>query len=572
MKKLIIGICVCLGSTLLLAKEAQYLFIYSNLPESSIERCQFTDSVTAVTMTYRGTPKAWFTFASSTFASDERGVRHKVLRADGLMLDGKRWLGDRGEATFTLYFDPLPKDTKVFDIIEGNLVNGFQIYGIHRSHEILDFPSAKESIDTSETDASLFRKDTTVIRGHITNYDRSMPHILRVQYPSPIDGITMHEKGLNYAKIKPDGTFQVTFLLDTPRWSELTFEFIRNIPFYAHPGDTLDLRIDNYGAWNEAYTYHSVKGYPTHQDLIQCPDLLIRRRLSDIQEKESYKEFAQEMAELDDDVNRFLRYWGWKYRLSPWERHLLSSNWRLRHVMTLERYRIGKMQEINSILRQNGNLSSDIPEGLYSRTYLQDVDWNDSSLMITPAWSWHFVQELNRSGIPTFKKAPAASPMELYPDNRIERWTTYRVSTPKAQLLVDSLVSRSASSYSVLLLTRPGKNEDRHLNDFLNLASEFEGEDFHFVLVVSKGHSVDALRDLLSKIRSECQYQDVDVDICVIEEEQMIDLQAAFQSINIPFNATLTRQGLVLYSTLATYGDEPRRNFRDLLKHDRTKD
>ena len=52
----------------------------------------------------------------------------------------------------------------------------------------------------------------------------------------------------------------------------------------------------------------------------------------------------------------------------------------------------------------------------------------------------------------------------------------------------------------------------------------------------------------------------------------MIDLQAAFQSINIPFNATLTRQGQVLYSTLATYGDEPRRNFRELLKHDRTKD
>lgn len=555
-----------------LSLSPEYDYIYSSTEGLSIQGCQFTDTVTAVTITYRSTPYTWFTFSKSTYASDEQNIRYPVKGTDGLTLDERRWLGDSGEATFTLFFEPLPENTRFFDIIEGQMVNGFRIYGIHRSDERLDLPVVKGSIDPGETGANLFRKDTTVIRGHITNYDRSMPHIMRVQYPSPVDGITMHEKSLNYAKINPDGTFQVKFLLDTPQWGELTFEFIRDIPFYAHPGDTLDLRIDNYGEWNEAYTYHSVKGYQTHQKLIQYPDLLIRRRLSDVQEKKSYNEFAQEMGASDDDVRLFLRYWVWKHRLSPWESHLLSSNWRLRHVMTLERYRINKMQEINSILRQSDDLSSDIPEGLYSRTYLKEVDWNDSSLMITPAWSWHFARELNRSGIPTFKYAPAAGPMELYPDNRLEEWATYRVHSPRAQEVIDSLVSRSSSRYSVLQLTRPVKNEDWHLYDFLRLTSEFEGEDFHFILVVSKGHSANALRDFLSRVRGECKNQSVDLDVCAIDEEQMIDLQDAFQDLTLPFNATLTRQGEVLYSTLQAYGDEPQRKFRSLLRHECTKD
>lgn len=546
-------------------------WLYSNSTGLFVEQCSFSDSLTAITMSYQGKPYTWFTFASSTYASDETGKRHRIIRADSLRLDEKRWLGDDGKATFTLYFDPLPIGTKIFDIIEGQLTDGFRIYGIHDTQTMLNIPKAKESLDAIEPDAHLFRTDTTVIRGCITNYNRTMPHIIRVERFSPNLRGRGCDNGLNYAKVNADGTFQAKVLLDYPQLSDLTLGFQRFIPFYAHPGDTLDIRIDNYGEWDETYTYKNISGHLTLERLMQCRTNFLRRKLSVIAQNTSHSEFSKELNRLKDSAERLLNYWAWKYNLTPWESHLLKSNWRLNSIITQDKYRSEKLYEINQILRENQEIYFEAPKTLYDRFYLREVNWNDSSLLVCSDWNPQFAEKLQRDGFDVVSYPKTSHKNGPNKDLFKSRWETYTVRNPIAQSLIDSLVARSKSRYSVLLFMEPGKNEERDLFDFLELASEFEGEDFHFILTISQGHSSESLNIFLSKIHTESMFHDVDIDICTMDEEQMIILQETFQSVLTPFNATLTNNDGVLCETLHTYGDNARTRFRELQKYERNR-
>ena len=53
--------------------------------------------------------------------------------AEGVTLGKKFVMPESGETELTLYFEPLPKDTKVFNYIEGESRDDWQIKGIRLS-------------------------------------------------------------------------------------------------------------------------------------------------------------------------------------------------------------------------------------------------------------------------------------------------------------------------------------------------------------------------------------------------------------------------------------------------------
>ena len=85
-----------------------------------------------------------------------------------------------------------------------------------------------------------FRRDSVCLQGYLNGYDP------RLGFDSGIlfleDDITRQEYP-TVVPIKPDGSFQCTFLLHYPVCNNLTLNNIW-IPFYAEPGDTVTLYID----------------------------------------------------------------------------------------------------------------------------------------------------------------------------------------------------------------------------------------------------------------------------------------------------------------------------------------
>ena len=67
----------------------------------------------------------------NTSLTSDKGVKCKLLKAEGFKIGEKVFMPESGTMDFTLYFEPLPEDAKSFDFSEGEDVEGgYEIIGI----------------------------------------------------------------------------------------------------------------------------------------------------------------------------------------------------------------------------------------------------------------------------------------------------------------------------------------------------------------------------------------------------------------------------------------------------------
>ena len=99
-----------------------------------VTKVELKDAETVVYITARNRPGLgrddyWFQFAGDTYlkAGDKR---YTLVSADGIELNKHLQTGNDGKLDMAFHFPPLPKDTKVFDFIEGDGQGAFQIMGI----------------------------------------------------------------------------------------------------------------------------------------------------------------------------------------------------------------------------------------------------------------------------------------------------------------------------------------------------------------------------------------------------------------------------------------------------------
>ena len=143
---------------------------YSNAGMVAIDKVVLSDTATVMYCTAKGKINSWFQFAPSTYLSDEEDARYPVKGAVGLTLGEKCYIPRAGQLEFRLLFEPMPEDTKIFDLIEGTDKDMFRIYGIHDAKAKIKIPEAKEEIDAEETSEKMFRKGKAVVRGKIEGY------------------------------------------------------------------------------------------------------------------------------------------------------------------------------------------------------------------------------------------------------------------------------------------------------------------------------------------------------------------------------------------------------------------
>lgn len=92
---------------------------YSNAGMVAIDKVVLSDTATVMYCTAKGKINSWFQFAPSTYLSDEEDARYPVKGAVGLTLGEKCYIPRAGQLEFRLLFEPMPEDTKIFDLIEG---------------------------------------------------------------------------------------------------------------------------------------------------------------------------------------------------------------------------------------------------------------------------------------------------------------------------------------------------------------------------------------------------------------------------------------------------------------------
>lgn len=335
-KKILWLVAALLPPTTLLGKgEVAYTRLqsfYSNAGMVGIDKVVLSDTATVMYCTAKGKINAWFQFSPSTYLSDEEDARYPVKGAVGLALGEKCYIPKAGLLEFRLLFEPMPKDTKIFDLIEGTDKDMFRIYGIHAAKTKVKIPEAKEVMDAEETSEKMFRKGKAVVRGKIEEYSRDWNNGILFFDVSFLGHREIAPYPINRpcTALKPDGTFYAELSLDHPVWAEMKMEGGNlPVPFYVRPGDTLDITVKGVREGNVTVDYASSHPKGCYENLLKHQDVPLIcygwERLSDYGRNLDTEYFLKNVDESVAENMRLCDYVAWKYKLSPWETHLLKK-------------------------------------------------------------------------------------------------------------------------------------------------------------------------------------------------------------------------------------------------------
>ena len=226
----------------------------------------FRDTATIVHFTIEYPKGKNFRFASLSYLMDEDGNRYPLRSAEGLKLDTWIQSPESGITEFTMNFEPLPKRTQVFDFIEGDDPRAFILLGIRDKKTKLKVPTVKELSEATPwtVPADWFKTDTITVKGRIEGYNAEQFGFTSME--CYFKDVFEKDDGTLVLEIANDGTFCKKFLASYPirqdfftRQSKVDF---REIPFYARPGETIDITVKK----NERGEYVCVYGDGSSHD------------------------------------------------------------------------------------------------------------------------------------------------------------------------------------------------------------------------------------------------------------------------------------------------------------------
>ena len=375
-------------------------FLYSTHSNVTVQEVRQTKDATTLVMNYQGSPYGLLSISSSTRLVDEQGQPVPITDVDEFALDSTIILPQNGKMDFTLHFKPLPKGTRIFDLIEGQRSNEFRIYGITDGTQRIKIPVRTEAIDPKEVTEASLSPDSVCIRGHIANYDRrTMPRLIHSLYHiDRLDCGYYDSIPPTCCRIDSLGYFTLSFQADHAVWNHLELvDADRILPFMVHPGDTLQIDIDNYGQWNEQVSYTSRHGQQACNGLMHLSHDLMERYYPETAKKKETDTFQKEEDRFYKGKSRFYDYIVWKYRLTPWEAQLLGGNLSMNKALNHQLFIIEqKGLHIQSLLKipkkQRPPLDSVEYQKPEEMAFLKEVNWNDPSL----AFQFYWPQLLDR--------------------------------------------------------------------------------------------------------------------------------------------------------------------------------
>lgn len=207
-----------------------------------------TDTATTIHFTMQYPKGQSFRFVKGCYLKDEDGLRYPLRSAEGIALDTWVQSPESGVTDFTMHFEPMPKHVQIFDFIEGDVRNAFMLLGIHDKATEIKAPTLQQFYtDNPYTlPADWLKTDSVTIRGRIEGYDAERFGFTAME--SYVYDVTKKNNGTLLIEIEPDGTFEKQILLSYPMKvsfyaSEDSKVGFYEIPFFARPGETIDITI-----------------------------------------------------------------------------------------------------------------------------------------------------------------------------------------------------------------------------------------------------------------------------------------------------------------------------------------
>jgi len=223
-----------------------------------------TDTATTIHFTMQYPKGQYFRFVKESYLKDEDGNRYPLRSAEGIAVDTWVQSPENGVTEFTMHFDPLPKQVQIFDFIEGDVRNAFMLLGIHDKATEINAPTLQQFYtDNPYTlPADWLKTDSVTIRGRIEGYDAERFGFTAME--SYVYDVTKKNNGTLLIEIEPDGTFEKQILLSYPMKlsfyaSEDSKVGFYEIPFFARPGETIDITVcpDEQGRYECIYNNSS---------------------------------------------------------------------------------------------------------------------------------------------------------------------------------------------------------------------------------------------------------------------------------------------------------------------------
>jgi thiol-disulfide isomerase/thioredoxin len=218
-----------------------------NIPGGELKAREvvFRDTATSIHFTIDYPRGQNFSINSTSFLIDEEGNRYPLRSAEGITLNTYRV--STGPKDFTLHFEPMPKKVQLFDYKEADNKRSFYLMGIHDQKTKFKTPTLQDiqAKNPYTMPADWFKTDTITIKGRIEGFNAEQFGFTSME--CVFEDVFEKDDATQVLDINPDGTFKKKFQISYPIWqsfhthdSKVDFN---DIPFFARPGETIDITI-----------------------------------------------------------------------------------------------------------------------------------------------------------------------------------------------------------------------------------------------------------------------------------------------------------------------------------------
>ena len=219
-------------------------YVSTSISCLKLNSVEFHDTATIVKASIEH-PDRYIGNSMHLYGEDNKNYKLKFIKE--FKVDNPIPVDERGFASMTLVFEPMPSTTTFFDMLEGLAYNNDWVLGISDAKKPLQvkpYALNEEKIEAFSKD--FFHTDTTCFKGRIDGYSRSLGYSSLIIYKGNI--LTGEDDPISI-EINEDGTFERKFVLYYPILSLLTSDDLSslNVPFLVKPGQTLNFFIGSYG-------------------------------------------------------------------------------------------------------------------------------------------------------------------------------------------------------------------------------------------------------------------------------------------------------------------------------------
>ena len=205
------------------------------------------DTATTVHFTIEYPQGSTFRFDKGSYLLDEDGNRYPLRSCEGIPLNAWIKSPESGITDFTMHFEPLPKKVQIFDFTEGDVSGAFMLLGIHDKNYKITPPTLQQLSDANPytVPADWFKTDTITIRGRFEGYDAEKFGFTSME--CYYEDVFEKDAATLVLDIAADGSFEKKFQASYPIRNEFfsreTKVGFGKIPFFARPGETIDITV-----------------------------------------------------------------------------------------------------------------------------------------------------------------------------------------------------------------------------------------------------------------------------------------------------------------------------------------